>query len=70
MIIAKPYVNIKAYRRFLHSFFELKTSPLFKASNQGSEIAIIARSRAKRRCADIDRKRSAIMEKLHHKFLY
>jgi hypothetical protein len=70
MIIAKPYINTKAYRRFLHSFFELKTSPLFKASNRGSRIAVIARLKIRRRCAGIDKKRSAIVEKLHHKFLY
>jgi hypothetical protein len=46
------------------------TSPLFEASNQGSEIAVIARLGAGRRCAGIDGKRSVIVEKLHHKFLY
>jgi hypothetical protein len=37
---------------------------------EGSGIAVIARARAGRRCAGRDRKRYAMMEKLHHKFLY
>jgi hypothetical protein len=55
--IVKPWVNVKACRRFLHISFDSKTSPLFGASNQGSGIAAIVRLRAGRRCAGIDGKR-------------
>ena len=61
-------IVLQLARRFLHISFHSKTSPLFRASSQGSGIAAITRSRAGPRRAGIDGKRQAILKKLHHRF--